>query len=153
MSWVTMLFSSLLGKISILEILILSPEHSTKNNRILCRQFNSEVVGSAKIATSSAYNEQCRLAALGRTSLTPFCASSSIIRWSRSMARMKRREDRGPPCLRPRACLKLSPGQLFPLTLEVEVARMDDIQFPNFLVNRNAWELLARNSIQSSQMP
>jgi len=63
----TVLVSNLIGKISVLEMLILSPKHSPKKLRILCKWSISRFLGDAKSTASSAYSEHRRFAALGKT--------------------------------------------------------------------------------------
>jgi hypothetical protein len=73
-------FIVLMGKNLVLEMLILSPKHSPKKVKILYKCSNSLLLGSAKIATSSAYSEHLQFAAFGSTRFrTPLCAAASMM--------------------------------------------------------------------------
>jgi hypothetical protein len=104
--------------------------------------------GFAKIAASSAYKEQRREAALGRTGCnSPLLAASSISRCSGSIAKMKSMGDSGSPCRSPLACLIRFPGTPFTSILDDDVARRVAIQSLYFCPKPKAGKV-SRRKIQ-----
>lgn len=77
-----------------------------------------------KIAASSAYREQQRVATLGRVGLRMLeLAASETIQWRGSIAKINNIDERGSPCLSPLAWRKVRPGIPFRIILEDEDAR------------------------------
>lgn len=159
-SCVTVLCGTLMGNISVFDMLILSPEHSPKKFSILCRCSISKPVGAAKMAASSAYKEHQRLAALGNTGdRIPWSATSWMIRCNGSMASMKSIGDNGSPCLSPRSCFICCVG--FPLinTLEVAEPNRTEIQSLHLVLkpnlsrtSRRKFQLIESNALEMSSL-
>ena len=94
------------------------------------------MLGSAKIAASSAYSEHLKFAALGNTGCRiPCCAAASMIRCSGSMASMNNKGERGSPYLNPPTCLISLVCCPFIRTFEEDVPTIAAIQSLYLVLN------------------
>lgn len=88
------------------------------------KAFISSLFGFMKIAASSAYKDVRKRTAFPRNLLiAPSSVALSSRRCRGSIARMKRRGDRGSPCRSPFPCLIASPGVPFRMIFEVDAER------------------------------
>lgn len=137
-----------IGKISVLVRFVCSPLIWAKRERIFFSAWRSFCDGAMKRATSSAYKEHRNLACLwGRLVITKDSSAFFMICCKGSITRINNVGDRGSPCLSPHAWLMCSPRIPLSNTLEDEVPRRLEIQFPHFWPNPRFCRVLRRPSI------
>lgn len=122
-----------MGKISVLFMLTLWPEHFPKISKSWFMWCSSSRSGLVKIAALFAYWEHLSLAAVGRIRLMMFLATaSSKILWRGSMSRRNNMGDSGSPYRSPLACLNFFPSIPFRSTLDEDVASKVVTQLRHF---------------------
>jgi hypothetical protein len=132
-TWSRFIVEHHIGTTLLLLMLILSLVASPKCLIISISVSATSFTGLMKTATSSAYRDShSRVVPSWRGDMSPSFVALWRIYHNESMARIRRKGDRGPPCLRPLLCLNQSPLLPFCPTADGDDASIRLIQFLHF---------------------